>query len=552
MLARVGLGTDRTFCTQPRRTEVFWVVASLSCAGAALRVVHLGARSLWLDEAVTYWIANGSLAEILQENAQHSGGLLFVLALRIIVEFSSSEQALRGLACAAGIAAIPAVYVLCRLFVSSRWAYLAPILVAVAPTQVHYSQEVREYSMAFLVAVLILIAFVRVLRENKLAAHASLAVLIMVSVLLQYGLALLILSLNLIFAWHVLTRRVPARQIFPWTTTQVFGLLAVAVSYSLALRHQYGRPNQEAYLAQGYWNGSGDHFLSMLAQNTWDIFAFAFPLPLVFGGLCATAMAISLRRGGNGLASSLLLVPLLVALTAGVVGVYPYLGARQSIYLLPMFYVLPSTAADALGVRRIGASLSGLLVAALTWAGVAGSIEYLHSTGPEHTRPLVAQLVKLAREDDIAFVHAAATPAFRYYLKKLAKPWQDGNRVWTASGVHDTQLTDGQLRWVMSHRGRAAVMDLLAGWNGRVWFLYAHIQPQELQSELDALSTLGRVTLVMREHGAWLYVVDRAFPRSPPHRRTHSARGWPHVPGNRGHNARHEEPFTTRLDKIPS
>ncbi len=95
----------------PRRVEVVVCVGGITLLGAVLRFANLGFKSLWLDEAVTYWAAAGDLLSVLRETALGtSGGPLFNVALWFVVPFSSSEEALRLLPCLAGIAAIPVTY----------------------------------------------------------------------------------------------------------------------------------------------------------------------------------------------------------------------------------------------------------------------------------------------------------------------------------------------------------------------------------------------------------------------------------------------------------
>src|SRR5579862_6147360 len=86
--------------------------------GACLRLYHLGFKSLWLDEAVLYWISRGDWASIIAQNAsQNSAPLTFALLLHAVsCWWGESESALRLISCVAGIASIPALYFLGRQF----------------------------------------------------------------------------------------------------------------------------------------------------------------------------------------------------------------------------------------------------------------------------------------------------------------------------------------------------------------------------------------------------------------------------------------------------
>jgi len=129
------------------------IIAMITLGGALLRVFDLGDKSLWLDEAVMFRIADGNLGHVLAENVlRNSAPPLFAVLLAGVARLGSSEAALRSLACLAGITTIPAIYLLCRRWVAAPWALFGAFLVALSPTQIAYSQQVREYSLTVLLA----------------------------------------------------------------------------------------------------------------------------------------------------------------------------------------------------------------------------------------------------------------------------------------------------------------------------------------------------------------------------------------------------------------
>lgn len=492
----------------PSRREVLLVISAITVLGAIPRFAYLGQSSLWLDEAIYYWIANGGIVDILRENTAYgAGGALFPILVRPFLFLSDSEASVRALACIAGVAGIPVVYLLCRLFVRSRWAYAAPLMVAMSPTQIRYSQELREYSIAFLIAALLLIAFLSIVRGRTRAGCIAFGVLAVVSLLMQYGLIVFLVGLNALFLCLLLVKRVPTDRVVPWMLTQLAVLPFAAAAYGLSIRHQFRRTDQD-YLSHGYWHGTAHDLARMLFGNTWEITGYAFPFPILFGGLCALGIYFLVRRDGSPLALLMLGVPLLVACGFGILGLYPYHAARQSIYLLPMFYVLAAAGLDHIA-RASGIVIPAAAAATLAWGGVSGAASELTYRGPEHIRPLVAYLSEQVDENDVVFVHAAATPAFRYYLKRRATRWEDRRQVWPASGKYETRLPNNRLTWVFSHEGLRAVMDGLAGTRGRIWVLDAHIGKDERRRQLEELSALGDVLPVMAEPGAWLYVIHR-------------------------------------------
>src|SRR4029450_6912916 len=81
--------------------------------GSALRLYHLGYRSLRPDEANVFWMARGTSTEIIRQNAiGNSAPPLYALALNPLAEAHASECALRSLS---RPARTPALRALCAL-----------------------------------------------------------------------------------------------------------------------------------------------------------------------------------------------------------------------------------------------------------------------------------------------------------------------------------------------------------------------------------------------------------------------------------------------------
>lgn len=180
----------------------FIVVGGISLFGALLRLYHLGFKPLWLDEAVLYWISNsGNTQDIISQNAlRNSAPPLYAILLNLTQKIGDSETILRLLPWFGGVVAIPAIYFLASQFLERTPAYFVTFVVAIATTQVQYSQQLREYSLTFLIATIILALFFRQLHSPSWSNLALMTLAMVMGVFLQYGLALLIIALNLIFA----------------------------------------------------------------------------------------------------------------------------------------------------------------------------------------------------------------------------------------------------------------------------------------------------------------------------------------------------------------
>jgi hypothetical protein len=216
-----------------------WLFAALLLVGAGLRLSHLGDRSLSTDEANVFWMARGTIDEIILHNAAgNSAPPLYALALNPLAEAHASEAALRSLSCAAGIAALAALYLLAREYNGPTGALFAVFVAALAPSQVFYSQFLREYSLAVLCAALLLLAFTRFQRRPSWRNWVALTALGVLGIDLQYGLALLLLALNAVFVLELPAATDRWRRILWWTLAQTGALGAAWMVYQQTLRHQ--------------------------------------------------------------------------------------------------------------------------------------------------------------------------------------------------------------------------------------------------------------------------------------------------------------------------
>src|SRR5688572_7802788 len=145
-----------------RRSDVNYVTASISRASGrraavalfglalALRLIHLGTQSLWVDEMLTLIVATPKpgypLGQLLVHNI-HGPLHTFVVAMLRLV--SENDAWLRLPSALAGAGAVPLLYAWARRRFGHPTAVWAALLLAINPLHIHYSQEMRNY--AFLV-----------------------------------------------------------------------------------------------------------------------------------------------------------------------------------------------------------------------------------------------------------------------------------------------------------------------------------------------------------------------------------------------------------------
>jgi 4-amino-4-deoxy-L-arabinose transferase-like glycosyltransferase len=170
------------------RSRVFWIVAGLTVAAAALRFATLGVQSYHHDEIVTasrilrdgFWHAMEAVGF-----SESAPPLYYVLAWIWTQVVGTGEFGLRSVSALAGVATVPVAYQLGRELrlgadcgvdhaiggsksqSAQRTGVVAAALVAVNPMLLWYSQEARGYALFVLLTAVSLLCFVRALDHGR-------------------------------------------------------------------------------------------------------------------------------------------------------------------------------------------------------------------------------------------------------------------------------------------------------------------------------------------------------------------------------------------------
>jgi len=140
------------------------LLAGIMLLGAVLRLLYLGSKSLWQDEAVSVFIGRLSGAEFRRILWNHELNMAaYYWLLRFWLRLGSDEFTLRLLSALAGIATLPVIYFLGKRMFGSRAGWVAALLLALHPSHVAYSQEARAYTLVVFFCALSSLFFVQAL-----------------------------------------------------------------------------------------------------------------------------------------------------------------------------------------------------------------------------------------------------------------------------------------------------------------------------------------------------------------------------------------------------
>ena len=150
------------------RTWTTWAVLALATlGGAALRLYRLDYAELDMDEHYTYMFVAGGPGALLGPGFRvETNPPLYYLLQWSWQIFGTDRFALRTLPATLGILTIPFLYLTARRLVGERAALIAAALLATAPLPLHYSRNIRCYSLLMFAAMASIACFERLLPSD--------------------------------------------------------------------------------------------------------------------------------------------------------------------------------------------------------------------------------------------------------------------------------------------------------------------------------------------------------------------------------------------------
>ena len=441
-------------------------LSSVLLVGVVIRLVSIGSRSLWFDEAISALAVRYDLQTILAQRLEPMAPPVYLLLLGLWVRgwallgLSMNETLLRGPSALFSVAALIPVYAIGRRMFDRLTSLLAVALMVILPFQIAFAQEARSYSLIVLCGALLLWAFIRVLDHDRTRDWIVLGVIGVLSLYVNYLLVLLILVFHLYVVLLPERRRWLGRLILV-DVVLVLSLLPLAPAMlqqgrQLPGLYQINQPNiltplvTEAFLLFGNVTGS------------LVLIGLALFVTLALLGLLAIPVlrqAIRWRQiDGRLLLLLAITVPPLIMLLLSWMVHSPY-------YDRWLAFTTPALALFiAQGISQRPNMLHRFLLIVLV--GLAAMRLAGYFTQPDATRPpfreASAYIAAQAQPGDIVFhLHDSTFPSFRYYEPKIASLlWKDDiagwfvPAAWKWFGERTTDLSvlfNGHPRiWVMS------------------------------------------------------------------------------------------------------
>ena len=138
--------------------------------GVFLRTYQLNFDSYWLDEMISYWVADPNISfddTLIRRDQIEQSPVLFDLILKQYLKFFSYDPEVgRHVPLFFGILSIPLLGLLSQQISKNNSFLLTIFLISINVYLISYSQEVRPYSLIFFLSVINLIFYYKITSEN--------------------------------------------------------------------------------------------------------------------------------------------------------------------------------------------------------------------------------------------------------------------------------------------------------------------------------------------------------------------------------------------------
>lgn len=417
-----------------------WLMVALLLLAFGLRLHRTGDRAVWWDEGWSVWVARQSMADIAYQTGHDVHPPVYFWLLHLWHEGTGdSEFALRAFSGVLGTVAIAAVYLLGRTVANPKTGFLAALFLTVSRFHIIWSQEIRMYALAGLLAILGAWAAMRIWDRGKPLDYA-LYILCMIGGLLTLYLFFPVpLAINIAFLWVLWHAKTRMRTLITWGAAQVAILVVVGLWLSYALA---GFLSTSSATPIGVWDFLQIYWTVLVTGIPLDVAAYArYTLPVLFVFVTAVITLIIQSRKNWQMGRDVVLflsgmfIPLAVVVyvTIPKIGSYaPPFAPRYLVIFTGYYSVLL-----AWGILRLGAGRRRPLAVVLS--GVVLFVSLVGMRGYYNGRILIDDyksmadtLTAYAQPGDAVVLHSDRDwPIFDYHANR---EWMGVPHLWEVDG----------------------------------------------------------------------------------------------------------------------
>ena len=123
------------------------ILLAVMIVAFCLATMQLGSKPLWFDEAVTFWRAQLSIPDMVENSIERRHTPFYFGVMKVWLSLGDSEFWLRFFSVLCFASTVPVVYVIGRTVGNRRAGLYAVALVITAPFLIRYAREARMYTL---------------------------------------------------------------------------------------------------------------------------------------------------------------------------------------------------------------------------------------------------------------------------------------------------------------------------------------------------------------------------------------------------------------------
>jgi hypothetical protein len=354
------------------------VAATITMAGLAFRIWVAGRTYLNPDEALHYIIINQpSLWLAYKASLTNAHPPLIYFVVYAWHYLGRSELMLRMPSVLAGTAFCWLTYKWIRIAASEAVSLIAVIFLAFSPATVSLSAELRAYGLMLGCMGGALYFLAQAFEKQSVRQMWLFSVCLYLAILCHYSVIFFVVAASVYALARIADSQLPRKVAVAWAAGQagvlaLYGFLYVShVSKIKSSVAAWAIPFTTAY-----FHPTDGNVLAFTKANTVNIFLFlfarrfvAFALLLSFVAGVAFVLGEDIlqkrRNSRSNHLGLLLLLPFVAVWGASLVGIYPYVGSRHTVFLAPFAIAGASYLLAAISGQRLwaGAAIAAVLMA---------------------------------------------------------------------------------------------------------------------------------------------------------------------------------------------
>ncbi|HKX19439.1 MAG TPA: glycosyltransferase family 39 protein [bacterium] len=457
-----------------------WLVLTIILVAMTLRLYAIAASGVWTDEAFSIWVAEKHTVLDIWHWVKTLDDIppLYYWVLHFWLRVGTSEAALRLLSALCGVLTVLLAYAIGRVAGDPRLGLIGASLVAISPVDVHYSQEIRMYSLLPLLAAASMLGTSLWLRSagaaeiaqtrRRTGESAALALYVagtVAAVWTHYPAVFLPISSNAAVALAWLARR-RLWNLYSWIVAQII-MVALCLPLLPLYLHQSVGPNFPPILRTSPMVVLGGLFPDVAPlYGTFLLFflAAAFEVTLA---IAVVALAVRRWRGGHYRPAVLITLWLLPVVGELLISALwrPVVSAKVLIWTTIPFYLLVAGALVDLHARPISRVVCWALLIFVAAAGL--NADYWTRPEYEAWRPAARYVATDLRSGDlILFNDSFVELPFDFYFQRYRRGAEEEG----VPGSFGDNAVDEHIMGLAD----VPALEALARKHRRIWLVYSH------------------------------------------------------------------------------